>query len=34
MYIYFQSLQNEEGGLGTYELTRSYNWLEVTFNYY
>ncbi|AES76861.1 hypothetical protein MTR_6g088110 [Medicago truncatula] len=32
MYLFFQSLQNEDGGLATYELTWSYSWLEVAFS--
>lgn len=33
--IYFSlSLQNEDGGFATYELTRSYNWLEVALSHY
>ena len=28
------SLQNTDGGFATYELTRSYSWLEVAFFHY
>jgi len=28
--FYLKPLQNTDGGFATYELTRSYHWLEVT----
>lgn len=33
LLLFLEALQNDDGGFATYELTRSYKWLEVSIFY-